>query len=114
MPAAITDAETGQLLTLCYLNDDAIKKTIESGFVHVFRRSKGRLMLKGETSGHTQEVKQIRVDCDGNSLEIRIKQNVAACHAGYYTCYYRIYKPDTDEWVVEDEKVFDPDAVYKK
>lgn len=113
VPTAITDAETGRFLTLCYLNEQALKKTMETGFVHVFRRSKGRLMLKGESSGHTQEVRELRIDCEGNSLEIRVKQNVAGCHAGYMSCYYRRYDAATDQWVVADERIFDPDKVYK-
>jgi len=112
VPAVIVNAETGQLLTLCYMNDDAVQKTLETGLVHVFRRSKGRLMLKGETSKHTQEVREIRIDCAGNSLEFRVKQNVAACHTGYMSCYYRRYDPDSDTFVIDGEKVFDPDDVY--
>jgi phosphoribosyl-AMP cyclohydrolase len=111
---AVTDAETGRLLTLCYLNEAALRKTLETGLVHVFRRSKGRLMLKGETSGHTQELREVRVDCEGNSLELRVKQNVAGCHAGYLSCYYRRWNASEGVWEVSDERVFDPDEVYRK
>ena len=67
IPAMIVDAADNRPLTLCYMNRAAIEKTLETGLVHVFRRSKGRLMLKGETSGHTQAVKQVAIDCAGNS-----------------------------------------------
>ena len=82
IPAIIVDVSDNQVLTLCYMNDEALKTTVETGKVHVFRRSKGRLMLKGETSGHTQTVKEVYFDCDGNSLLFKVEQKVAACHAG--------------------------------
>jgi phosphoribosyl-AMP cyclohydrolase len=112
VPAVIADAADNRPLTLCYMNREALEKTLETGLVHVFRRSKGRLMLKGEVSGHTQHVKQVAVDCEGNSLLITVEQRVAACHAGYRSCYYRVYDPATDSFVVREERVFDPDKVY--
>jgi len=112
IPAIIFDAGDNQPLTLCYLDRAALAKTLETGLVHVFRRSRGRVMLKGETSGHTQRVAEILVDCDGNSLAIKVEQKVAACHAGYYTCYYRRYDKSTDTLVAQGELVFDPKKVY--
>ena len=112
IPAIIFDAKDNQPLTLCYLDREALEKTLESGMVHVFRRSRGRVMLKGETSGHTQRVVEMLVDCEGNSLAIKVEQKVAACHTGYYTCYYRRYDPQTDSLVVQGERVFDPEKVY--
>jgi len=111
IPAVIVEQD-GQVLTLCYLNQDALEQTLQTGKVHVFRRSQGRLMLKGETSGHTQDVQEVRVDCEGKSLVIVVTQHVAACHAGYRTCYYRRYDPATDSLQVCEEKVFDPGDVY--
>lgn len=112
VPAIIQNDEDGRVLTLCYMNRDAIKKTLETGKVHVFRRSKGRLMLKGESSGHIQEVRDVFIDCEGNSILFRIKQHVAGCHAGYMSCYYRRYDPKSDKLEICEEKVFDPDSVY--
>ena len=112
MPAIIVDADNGQVLTLCYLTKEALAKTLETNLVHVFRRSKGRVMLKGETSGHTQQLQELRVDCEGNSLLAVVRQKVAACHAGYRSCYYRRYRPDLDELEVCEEKVFEPRDVY--
>jgi len=114
VPAIIYDATTSQPLVLCFMNADAVAKTVETGFVHVFRRSRGRLMLKGETSGHTQKVVDIFVNCDGNSLAIAVEQKVAACAHGYYSCYYRRYNPETGELDVVGERIFDPAEVYKK
>jgi phosphoribosyl-AMP cyclohydrolase len=80
--------------------------------VHVFRRSKGRLMKKGGTSGHTQAVKKIYIDCEGNSLLIRVDQKVAACHTGHFSCYFTRYNPDTGRTETVGEPVFNPDEVY--
>ena len=112
IPAVIVDASDNQLLTLCYMDEDALKRTLSSGKVHVFRRSHGRVMQKGETSGHTQTVQEIRVDCAGNSLEFLVEQRVAACHTGFKSCYYRKYNPEQDEFEESGEKIFDPDEVY--
>ena len=108
----IYDAASGEPLVLCYLDREALAKTVETGLVHVYRRSRGRVMLKGETSGHTQKVVDVRVNCDENSLAIGIEQQVAACHAGYFSCYYRRYNAAADALEVCAERVFDPDKVY--
>ncbi|MFP4027040.1 MAG: phosphoribosyl-AMP cyclohydrolase [Candidatus Brocadiia bacterium] len=112
MPSVIVDAEDGQVLTLCYLSEEALRKTLETGIVHLFRRSKGRLMMKGETSGHTQHLKELRVDCGGKSLVLEVKQKVAACHMGYKSCYYRRYDISEDRLLIDGEKIFDPEDVY--
>jgi phosphoribosyl-AMP cyclohydrolase len=112
IPAVIQD-ESGRVLTLCYMNRDALIKTLEEKFVFVYRRSLGRLMKKGETSGHVQEVKSVAPDCDGKSLLIKIKQHVAGCHKGYFSCYFEEYD-FKDGFVIRDEKIFDQDKVYKK
>jgi phosphoribosyl-AMP cyclohydrolase len=113
VPAVIYDAADRTVLTLCYMDRAALEKTLETGLVHVFRRSRKRVMLKGETSGHTQAVREVRVDCEGNSLAVGVEQKVAACHAGYKSCYYRVYDPDRDGFRVDGERVFDPDDVYR-
>ncbi len=113
IPAVIVDVSDNRVLTLCFMNQEALEKTIETGKVHVFRRSKNRLMLKGETSGHTQSVEEVFFDCEGKSLVIKVKQNVAACHAGYMSCYYRKYNNKTDNIEIIEEKVFDPEKTYK-
>ena len=112
IPAIISDAATGQALTLCYMNREALEKTLETGKVHLFRRSKGRLMIKGESSGHIQLVREVRADCAGNSLLIAVEQKVAACHAGYFSCYYRAWNAENERVDVVESKVFDPKDVY--
>lgn len=111
IPAVVVEAD-GTVLVLCYMDREALDKTLQSGLIHVFRRSRGRVMLKGETSGHTQRVREVRVDCDGNSLLFVVEQRVAVCHAGYSTCYYRRYVPEGDGFEICAERVFDPQVVY--
>ena len=112
IPAVIQDEKTGEVLTLCYLNRDALVKTLEEKKIYVFRRSKARLMLKGETSGCVQHVKALCIDCEGNSLLFKVDQERAACHDGYFTCYFR--KVDKDGNVeILGARVFDPKDVYK-
>ncbi|MDD5428015.1 MAG: phosphoribosyl-AMP cyclohydrolase [Candidatus Omnitrophica bacterium] len=113
IPAIIQDEKTKEVLTLCYMNRDALLKTLEEGKVHVFRRSKGRLMLKGETSGCTQAVKSMSIDCEGNSLLFLVDQERAACHEGYFTCYFRKLKKDGTFEAI-GKRIFDPSDVYKK
>ena len=112
IPAVVQDAKTKQVLTLCYLNREALEKSLKEGKVYVFRRSQGRLMLKGETSGHIQVIKEIRVDCEGKSLVLLVSQKVAACHAGYFTCYFRRVSR-TGKLQTIGRKVFDPKRVYR-
>ncbi len=112
IPVIIANVEDNRPLTLCYMTREALETTLETGKVHVFRRSKGRLMIKGETSGHIQEVRHVYPDCEGKSLLMLVKQHVAGCHKGYMSCYFREYDPKTDEFTVSDERVFDPEEVY--
>jgi phosphoribosyl-AMP cyclohydrolase len=114
VPAIVQDHETGQVLALYYMNRDAIEKTIETGKVHTYSRSRGRLALKGETSGHFEFVKSLQTDCDRDALVIKVDQHGGACHEGYYSCFFRQYEPGATDWKIIAEKTFDPDAVYKK
>jgi len=111
IPAVIQDYKTRKVLTLCYMNQEALKKTFEEGKVYLFRRSKNKLMLKGETSGHIQLVTEIFVDCEGNSLLLKVEQKVGACHAGYFTCYYRRVNKD-GKLKITEKKIFEPGKVY--
>jgi phosphoribosyl-AMP cyclohydrolase len=112
VPAIIQDDKSREVLTLCYMNKEALEKTLETGCVYVFRRSKGRLMIKGETSGCTQAVKSVYIDCEGNSILFKVEQKRAACHTGYFTCYFRRLDKSGD-LVKEGKPVFDPKDVYK-
>ena len=110
IPAVIQDAASKRVLTLCYLNRAALERTLKEGKVYVFRRSQRRIMLKGETSGHVQHLREVRVDCEGKSLVFLVRQRVAACHAGYFTCYFRRLKGG--RLVTVGRRVFNPAKVY--
>ena len=111
IPAIIQDKKTQKVLTLCYMNDVALKATLETGFIHLFRRSQNKLMKKGETSGHTQGVNEFRIDCEGKSLLFVIDQKVAGCHKGYLSCYFERMQAD-GSYKITDPLVFDPAKVY--
>jgi len=111
IPVIAQDASSGDILMMAYMNRDAFIKTIETGIVHYFSRSRNKLWKKGETSGNIQKVKEIRVDCDSDCLLIKIQQiGDAACHTGYKSCFYR--KLQDDKLVISGEKIFDPKDKY--
>lgn len=107
IPAIAQDWSTGEVLMLAYMNDEALAKTRETGKAHYWSRSRNKLWLKGESSGHFQIVREIRVDCDEDAILLLIEQEGGACHTGYRSCFYR-----TIDGRVVGEKVFDPQDVY--
>ena len=111
IPAIIQDAKTKRVLTLCYMNETALRATVEKKFIHVFRRSQNKLMLKGESSGHTQAVWDFQVDCEGKSLLFVIDQKVAGCHKGYFSCYFESIE-DGGARQINESIIFDPKKVY--
>lgn len=113
IPAVCVDAETKQVLMVAYMNADSLKDTIATGKTHFWSRSRQKYWMKGESSGHTQEVKAIYTDCDKDTLVVEVVQNGAACHLGYYSCFFRKLN-DQGGWDIVAEKLFDPDEVYKK
>ena len=111
-----TDAATGEVLMVAHMNEDALRKTIQSGEAWYFSRSRDALWRKGETSGQTQRVVEMRMDCDQDAVWIRVEQVGAACHTGRKSCFYR--KVETGEGgprlvLVDAARLFDPKAVYK-
>jgi len=121
IPAIVTDWETGELLMVAYMNEESLRKTLEIGEAVYYSRSRRELWHKGATSGMTQKVREIRVDCDQDALWLRVEQvGGAACHTGRRTCFYRaVDRPAAqDEPVrlrmVVEEQVFDPEKVYGK
>ena len=111
-PVMVTDSETGRPLVLCFMDRDALWLTLETGMIHTYSRSRGRVARKGERSGHSQIVKRIRINCNEDSLQFEVEQKVAACHMGYFSCYYREVDPKTGKLSIVDERIFDPDQVY--
>jgi len=91
IPAIVQDAGSGEVLMLAYMNEESLEKTIASGRTHFWSRSRGRLWAKGETSGHIQEVVEVRLDCDADALLIRVRQRGVACHTGERSCFHRSF-----------------------
>jgi phosphoribosyl-ATP pyrophosphohydrolase/phosphoribosyl-AMP cyclohydrolase len=114
VPAIVQDYDTGEVLMMGYMNADALRLTEETGKTHFFSRSRNKMWLKGESSGHLQYVKAIHLDCDGDTVLIRATQHVAACHTGYKSCFFRRWRPEKQDWVEEGERLFDPESVYSK
>ncbi|MBN1257237.1 MAG: phosphoribosyl-AMP cyclohydrolase [Planctomycetes bacterium] len=113
IPAVVVDHETNEVLMVAYMNRGSLKDTMEKKLTSFWSRSRQQYWTKGESSGHTQEVKEIRTDCDNDTLVIKVKQNGAACHVGYYSCFYKLIQEDGTIQEV-GEKVFNPDDVYDK
>ena len=108
IPAIAQDAETSQVLMLAYMNEKAYNLTLETGFAHYFSRSKQRIWKKGESSNHTQEVKDVLLDCDADTVILKIKQNGVACHTGRKSCFFTSVMQDK---IILDKEV-DTDAIY--
>jgi phosphoribosyl-AMP cyclohydrolase len=113
VPAVAQDAATGQVLMLAWMNREAFEETVRTGRAVYFSRSRNRLWRKGEESGHVQQVQGVYVDCDADTVLLKVTQiGGAACHEGYASCFFRELKGG--ELHVVAEKVFDPRSVYKK
>ncbi len=113
IPAIIQDQQNGQVLMMGYMNRTSLQRTIETGKTHFWSRSRQTYWMKGEQSGHVQQVKGIYTDCDADTLLVQVEQAGAACHQGYRSCFFRRLEQDR-QWVVIAERQFDPDKVYKK
>ncbi|GBC99864.1 Phosphoribosyl-AMP cyclohydrolase [bacterium HR17] len=112
IPVVIQDADTGEVLTVAYMNRDAVRLTFETGKTWFWRRRHQKLMMKGERSGRIQRVRDILVDCDADALVIKVEQiGGAACHEGYPSCFFRKVTPDGKLQVFQ-LRVFEPREVY--
>ncbi len=111
IPAIVQDAVTGDVLMLAYLNEQALRLTVTTRQAHFWSRSRNRLWRKGETSGHTQVVDEIRINCEQNSLLLLVRQTGAVCHDGYPTCFYRRID-ETGALTIVSARAFDPSDVY--
>lgn len=112
VPAIIQDYQNGEVLMLAYMNRESLQETLSSGKTHFWSRSRQELWMKGESSGHVQEVRELFIDCDMDALVFKVEQKVAACHTGYRSCFYR--KLQGEELAVVGEKVFEEKEIYKK
>jgi phosphoribosyl-AMP cyclohydrolase len=114
IPAIVTDANDGSLLMFAFMNAEALRQTLESGFVHFWSRSRGRLWRKGESSGETLAVVEILTDCDQDVLQIKAQRQGrgAACHTGRKSCFYRRLADGGLE-IIDHKRLFDPANVYR-
>jgi phosphoribosyl-AMP cyclohydrolase len=113
IPAIAQDVNTGQVLMLAWMNQEAYEETIRTGRAVYYSRSRGKLWRKGEESGNVQEVREIYIDCDADTILLKVHQiGGAACHEGYASCFFR--KVDGDKLQVIGERIFDPAKVYKR
>ncbi|WP_299335406.1 phosphoribosyl-AMP cyclohydrolase [Haloplanus sp.] len=107
VPAVAQDTNSGEVLMMAYVSPAALERTRETGRAHYYSRSRDELWEKGATSGHTQAVREVRIDCDGDALLYLVEQAGGACHTGYHSCFYRTIDDET-----VGERVFDPDEAY--
>jgi phosphoribosyl-AMP cyclohydrolase len=111
IPAVIQDHSTGRVLMVGFMSREAFQKTLETGHATFFSRSRNKLWVKGETSGHRLLVRSIQVDCDGDALLVQVEAlGPGVCHDGYQSCFYRTL--DHGEWVVTEKRTYDPETVY--
>lgn len=112
LPAIAQDAETGQVLMLAWMNAESFAETLKTGRAVYFSRSRGRLWRKGEESGHVQTVESILVDCDADTILLKVRQTGPACHEGYRSCFFRQVTEDGPKIVAD--RLVDPATVYQK
>ena len=111
--AIAQDARTGEVLMVAYMNAQTLRRTIETGVMTYWSRSRQQVWVKGESSGNTQAVEEVRIDCDGDALVFKVEQKGgAACHTGHRSCFFR--RLDGEALVETDAPIFDPKAVYGK
>lgn len=111
VPAVVQDDKSGRVLMVGFMNEEAWRKTVDTGNVTFFSRSRNKLWMKGESSGHVLKVKSIATDCDDDSLLIRVDSlGPGVCHAGYESCFYRQLQGEA--WVETERPTYDPSAVY--
>ena len=109
--AVIQDHATGRVLMVGYMNEEAFRKTVETGYATFYSRSRRKLWLKGESSGHRLVVKRISTDCDRDAVLVEVEAlGPGVCHEGYRSCFFR--KLDNGDWKVSEERTYDPGAVY--
>jgi phosphoribosyl-AMP cyclohydrolase len=112
VPAIVQDAETGEVLMLAYMNPESFEETLRTGKACYFSRSRNTLWRKGEESGNVQQIVEVRIDCDKDTILLKVNQvGRAACHTGYRSCFFR--KIEGGILIEDGEKIFDPKEVYK-
>ena len=114
IPAIIQEQSTGRVLMMAWMNRNSLEKTIATGKTHFWSRSRQQYWMKGESSGHTQAVKDIAFDCDADVLLIQVEQIGSACHKGYKSCFYRSIENDGGEYKITEPQLETPEQIYGK
>jgi phosphoribosyl-AMP cyclohydrolase len=113
LPAIVQEYQSGDILMLAYINRESWEKTLATGKAHFWSRSRKKIWLKGESSGHVQIIHDILIDCDNDTVVFKVEQvGGAACHTGHRSCFFR--RRNGQELQIIGEKIFDPDTVYRK
>ena len=111
IPAVVQDHRTGRVLMVGFMNEEAFRKTVETGFTTFYSRSRHKLWMKGETSGHKLVVKSIQTDCDNDSILLQVEAlGPGVCHEGYQSCFFRTLQDG--DWTVTEARTYDPRKVY--
>jgi phosphoribosyl-AMP cyclohydrolase len=114
IPAIVQEQATGRVLMMAWMNRASLEKTIATGKTHFWSRSRQKFWMKGESSGHTQAVKDISFDCDGDTLLIKVEQIGAACHEGYQSCFYRSVEEQGNAFKITEAQLETPENIYGK
>lgn len=114
VPAIIQEAGTGRVLMMAWMNRASIESTIKTGKTHFWSRSRKKFWMKGEESGHTQTVRDLAFDCDGDTLLIQVEQVGSACHEGFKSCFFRSVEGDGASFRTTEEQLQKPEDIYKK
>jgi phosphoribosyl-AMP cyclohydrolase len=114
IPAIVQDAKTKRVLMMAWMNRASLETTLKTGKTHFWSRSRQKFWMKGETSGHTQTVKDLAFDCDGDTLLIQVEQIGAACHEGYQSCFFRSVEPQSSAVNITEERLQSPEQIYGK
>jgi phosphoribosyl-AMP cyclohydrolase len=114
IPAIVQDAFNGRVLMMAWMNESALEKTVQTGKTHFWSRSRQKFWMKGESSGHTQKVKDIAYDCDGDTLLVQVEQDGAACHEGYRSCFFTSIDQDGANSKITESMLKSPEEIYGK
>ena len=113
IPAIVQEESTGRVVMMAWMNEASLISTIEKGKTHFWSRSRQKYWMKGESSGHTQQVKSIAFDCDGDTLLIQVQQLGAACHEVYKSCFFRAVN-EVGDFDITEERLVNPDEIYNQ
>lgn len=114
IPAIVQDATSRRVLMMAWMNENSLRLTIATGFMHYWSRSRQSFWRKGESSGHTQRVIRWASDCDADTLLFEVEQTGGACHTGFASCFFQAFTPDGTPLEITEQKVFRPDEIYDK